>query len=211
VNRKEHWETVYRTKRVTEVSWHQAEAALSARLIQETEPERSAPIIDVGGGVSVLVSRLDAAGYSNLTVLDVSGTAIALAQAALGARAERIRWIEADVLEASLPPAGFRFWHDRAVFHFLTDPADRAAYVARARGALAPGGHLLLSTFADDGPTRCSGLDTVRYSPSALQAELGPGFAIVSAHREEHRTPSGVMQAFTYVLCRRDEAVAAGR
>lgn len=205
MNRKQHWEAVYRTRRPTEVSWYQAEADLSARLIQEVVPDRSAPIIDVGGGASVLVSQLDAVGYINLTVLDLSGAAISAAQTRLGSRSDRIRWIEADILEAKLASAGYRFWHDRAVFHFLTDPADRSTYVVQVRRAVPPGGHVLLATFAEDGPTRCSGLDVMCYSVAALHAELGPGFVYVAAHREEHRTPSGNVQAFTYCLCRREE------
>jgi SAM-dependent methyltransferase len=208
VNRKEHWEAVYRTKRPTELSWYQAEAELSARLIQEVVPGRSASIIDVGGGASVLVSQLDAVGYTNLTVLDLSGMAIAVAQAKLGPRADRIRWIEADILEAKLASGGYRFWHDRAVFHFLTGPAARSIYVTQARRAVPPGGHVLVATFAEDGPTRCSGLEVMRYSPAALHAEFADGFAYVAAHREEHRTPSGSVQAFTYCLYRR---VGSGR
>lgn len=206
MDRKEYWETVYRTKRPTEVSWYQAEADLSARLIQEAVPDHSAPIIDVGGGASVLASQLAAAGYTNLTVLDLSGAAIAAAQARLGARATGIKWLEADILEAELPPADYRLWHDRALFHFLTDPAARATYVAQVRRAVPPGGHVLVATFAEDGPTRCSGLDVMRYSPATLHAEFGPGFAYVAAHREDHRTPSGTVQAFTYCLFRREES-----
>lgn len=203
MNHKDHWDTIYRTKRPTEVSWYQAEADLSARLIREVVPDRSAPIIDVGGGASVLVSQLDAAGYDHLTVLDISGAAIAAARATLGPRAPRVRWIEADILEAPLPAAGYRLWHDRAVFHFLTDPAARSAYVAQVRRAVPPHGHVLVATFAEDGPTHCSGLAVMRYSPAALHAEFGAGFAYVEAHREEHRTPAGSLQAFTYCLCRR--------
>jgi SAM-dependent methyltransferase len=205
VNSKEHWEAVYRTKRPAEVSWYQAEAALSARIIQERVPDRSAPIIDVGGGASVLASQLVDAGYAHVTVLDLSAAALASARARLGSRAASVVWIEADVLRAELPPAGFDFWHDRAVFHFLTDPAERAAYIAQVRRSVPPLGYVLVATFAEDGPARCSGLDVVRYSPVALHAEFGAGFAYVAAHREEHRTPAGEVQAFTYCLCRRAE------
>ena len=208
MNRKEHWEAVYRTNRPTEVSWYQVEADLSARLIQEVAPDRSVPLIDIGGGASVLVSQLEAKGYSNLTVLDLSGAAIAAAQATLGSRAARIRWIEADILEAQLPDSGYGVWHDRAAFHFLTEPSARATYVAQVRRAVRPGGHVLVATFAEDGPTRCSGLDVMRYSPEALHAEFGAGFLFVTARREEHRTPTGRIQAFTYCLCRRVDAVS---
>jgi SAM-dependent methyltransferase len=197
---KEHWEAVYRRRAPTEVSWLQAEADLSVRTIRAFVPDHGAPVIDVGGGASVLVSQLDQAGYTNLTVQDISGAALAAARVRLGAAAGRVRWIEADILEASLPSAGYQLWHDRAVFHFLVDPPARATYVAQARRAVAPGGHLLVATFTEDGPTRRSGLAVMRYSPAALHAEFGQGFAFVTAHRE---TPSGAAQAFTYCLCRR--------
>ena len=203
-DRKDHWETVYRTKRPDEVSWFQAEAELSLRLIEEFVTDRAAPIVDVGGGASVLVSQLNAAGYRDLTVLDLSAAAIAASQARMGARGASIHWMEADILDAELPSARYQCWHDRAAFHFLTEPAARARYVAQARQALAPGGYLLVATFAEDGPRRCSGLDVVRYSPAVLHAEFGAGFSFVGAHREEHQTPTGRLQAFTYCVCRRD-------
>ena len=202
MNLKEHWEAVYRSKRPTEVSWYQAEAALSTRLIRQIVAASDAPMIDVGGGASVLAAELASAGYTNLTVLDLSGAAIAAAQARLGLAAQRIRWIEADILSATLPPASFAFWHDRAVYHFLTDPVDRSRYLAQVRRSLRPGGHLLVATFAEDGPAHCSGLEVMRYSPTTLHAQFGSDFAFLGAEREEHRTPSGVIQAFTYCLCR---------
>lgn len=204
MDRKEHWETVYRTKLPADLSWFQERANLAVRIIGEVVPDHSLPIIDVGGGASVLVSQLDAAGYTNLTVLDLSAAALTVAKATLRARASRIHWIEADILDAKLPRGGYRFWHDRAVFHFLTDAELRTRYARQVRHAVAPGGHVLIATFAEDGPTRCSGLDVVRYSPMALHAALGPGFVFVAAHREEHRTPSGAIQAFTLCLCRRE-------
>jgi len=200
---RRHWSDVYGARAVDEVSWYQAEADLSARLIQEIAPDRSVSLIDVGGGASVLVAQLEAAGYNGLTVLDLSSTAIAAAQNALGNRAGKVRWIQADVLEAPLRAAGYGVWHDRAVFHFLTEPAARAQYVAQVHHAVAPGGYVLVATFAQDGPTRCSGLDVMRYSPEQLHAEFGMGFLFVKAEREEHWTPRGTMQAFTYCLCQR--------
>ena len=206
MNLKEHWEAVYRSKHPTEVSWYQTEAALSFRLIQRVAPLPGTPIIDVGGGASVLVSQLSDAGYTNLTVLDLSGGAIAAARSRLGLKGQSIRWIEADILKAELPRGGFGVWHDRAVFHFLTDRADREQYVAQARRAVVAGGHVLVATFAEDGPMRCSGLEVMRYSPTALHAEFGEGFTFLSAEREEHVTPAGVAQAFTYCLCKRTMA-----
>lgn len=203
MDRKAHWEAVYRTKKPTEVSWFQDRAGLSARIIGEVVPDHSSPIIDVGGGASVLVSELLETGYTNLTVLDLSGAALAIAKAGVGAEAHQVRWMEADILDARLPANAYRCWHDRAVFHFLADPESRAVYAAQLRRAVASGGHALIATFAEDGPVRCSGLDVVRYSPTGLLAALGPGFTLASAQREEHRTPSGAAQAFTYCLLRR--------
>jgi SAM-dependent methyltransferase len=208
---KEHWEAVYRSRRPTEVSWYQAEAALSTRLIRQFVTAHDAPIIDVGGGASVLVAELAAAGYTDLTVLDLSLAAITAAQARLGAAGGKIRWMEADILNAALPAGGFSFWHDRAVFHFLTDPSDRARYVTQVRLAVRPGGHVLVATFAEDGPTRCSGLEVVRYSPAALHSQFGPGFTFLRAEREEHHTPSGGTQAFTYCLCRNEGQPASSQ
>jgi SAM-dependent methyltransferase len=204
VDRKDHWETVYRTKQPTDVSWFQERANLSVRIISEVVPDHSSPIIDVGGGASVLVSQLNAMGYANLTVLDLSGAALAAAKTTLGADAAKVHWIEADILGAKLPQSGYQFWHDRAVFHFLTDPESRAAYAQQVRRAVPSGGHVLIATFAADGPTRCSGLDVVRYSPTGLHAALGPGLALIAADREEHLTPSGANQAFTYCLFERE-------
>lgn len=206
MDRKEHWESVYRTKQPTEVSWYQDRADLSARIIGEVVPDHSSPIIDVGGGASVLASQLDAAGYTKLTVLDLSRAALAAAKATLGPRASKVHWIEVDILEAKLPLGGYRFWHDRAVFHFLTTVETRSAYVRQVHHALVPGGYVLMATFAEGGPRRCSGLDVVRYSPTALQAALGPGLVFVAAHRNEHRTPSGAAQAFLYCLFRREDS-----
>jgi SAM-dependent methyltransferase len=204
VDRKEHWESVYQSTQPTAVSWYQARAELSARIIPQVVRDHAAPIIDVGGGASVLTSQLYAAGYTDLTVLDLSGSAITAAKSTLGANASRVHWIEADILTADLPPACYQFWHDRAVFHFLTDAAERSVYGQQVRHAVRPGGHVLIATFAEDGPTRCSGLDVVRYSASALAAELGPGLAFVASRREEHQTPSGAAQAFTYCIFRRE-------
>jgi len=206
VDLKAHWEGVYRSKRPTEVSWYQQEATLSLRLIQQVVPSLQAPIIDVGGGASVLVARLRGAGYTDLTVLDLSSAAIAAARASLGPAGETVRWIEADVLTVHFPVGGFAFWHDRAVFHFLADPHARDRYVAQARRAVRVGGHVLVATFAEDGPTRCSGLEVVRYSPTALHAQFGTGFTFLGGEREEHRTPAGDSQAFTYCLCGRTGA-----
>lgn len=201
-DQKAHWETVYRTKRADELSWFQREPAISLALIRRAAPETSARIIDVGGGASRLVDELFRAGYSDVTVLDLSSTALSQARARLGGAAARVHWLEADVLNARLPEAGFDLWHDRAVFHFLTSPSDRDAYLAQVRRAVRSGGHVLVATFAEDGPTKCSGLPVARYSADALRDELGRAFQLVDSTREQHVTPSGTRQSFVYCLCR---------
>ena len=199
---KSHWETVYRTKRPTEVSWYQPEATLSLALIRRAVPDLSARVIDVGGGASTLVDGLLHAGYSNLSVLDLSATALDEARRRLGDATSRVQWLEADVLSAALPEAAFDLWHDRAVFHFLTNASDRAAYLAQVRRAVRPGGHVLIATFAEDGPLKCSGLPVARYSAEALHHEFDGGFELIDRARELHVTPGGVTQSFQYCLCR---------
>jgi 2-polyprenyl-3-methyl-5-hydroxy-6-metoxy-1,4-benzoquinol methylase len=202
MDRSAHWEQVYRMKGPDQVSWFQAEALLSRQLIERVAPDRAAPIIDIGAGASTLVDGLVASGYRNLTVLDLSPMALAIAQQRLGGGSAAVSWRTADVLAAVFAGACFDVWHDRAVFHFLTDPADRARYVAQVRHAVRPGGHVLVATFAEDGPTRCSGLEVSRYSPDTLHAEFGTGFRLLESHRELHTTPAGMKQAFTYCVCR---------
>jgi 2-polyprenyl-3-methyl-5-hydroxy-6-metoxy-1,4-benzoquinol methylase len=202
MDRHAHWEQVYRTKGPDQVSWFQAEARLSQQLIETAVPDRSAAIIDVGAGASTLIDGLVAAGYRQLTVVDLSEAALEIARRRLGAAAAAVTWQAADVLEARFPHAHYDVWHDRAVFHFLTTANDRERYVAQVRHTLRPGGHVLVATFAEDGPTRCSGLDVARYSAGALHEQFGADFALLASHREEHTTPSGSVQAFTYCLCR---------
>jgi SAM-dependent methyltransferase len=195
---KAHWERVYARKATTAVSWFQEQAATSLRLIQSAGLPLEASILDVGGGASVLVDDLLAVGYRALTVLDLSGAALAAARARLGARAEPVRWIEGDSTRVDLPAAAFELWHDRAVFHFLTDPEDRQAYMRQLEHALKPGGHLIIATFAEDGPERCSELPVMRYSASELQAEIGAGYVLLHSEKEAHQTPGGALQSFTY-------------
>ena len=202
MNRSGHWESIYRRKAPTEVSWYQREAGLSMGLIQRTTPALDVRIIDVGGGASTLVDGLLDAGYRSVTVLDLAPTALRLARERLGGRAALAGWIAADILNSPLALGCFEVWHDRAVFHFLTDPADRARYVAQVRRAVRPGGHVIVGSFAPDGPMRCSGLDVVRYTPHAMHAEFGAGFQLLDSVREDHRTPTGSSQAFVYCLCR---------
>jgi len=175
---------------------------MSLDLIRGASPDTSARIIDVGGGASTLVDGLLSAGYSHLTVLDISATALAEARARVRGDASRVQWLEADVLSAQFPEAHFDLWHDRAVFHFLTNEADRTAYIAQVRHAVRPGGHVLIATFAEDGPTSCSGLNVARYSAAELHHAFGAPFELVMSVREQHRTPQGANQLFVYCLCR---------
>lgn len=206
---KSHWEHVYRSKLSTQVSWYQPHALRSLDLIRRVSPPPNGPIIDVGGGASTLIDDLLDAGYQNLTVLDLSATALAEARARLGIRAGGVQWVEDDVLDVLLPKAAYTVWHDRAVFHFLTAAADRVRYIARVRHAVRRGGYVLVATFADNGPLRCSGLDVARYSPEELHAEFGADFRLLTSEREEHVTPTGVRQAFVYCLCRLERGEGA--
>jgi SAM-dependent methyltransferase len=199
---KTHWEDVYSTKAETGVSWYQDEPRLSLELIGAVAPAEAGRIIDVGGGASVLVDRLLDLPFGEIAVLDISETALGKAKTRLGGRAERVRWVVADVTEG--PELGaFDVWHDRAVFHFLTDPDDRRSYVELARQTVPEGGHLIIATFADDGPKRCSDLDVCRYNARSLASELGEGFSLVREARETHTTPWGSSQAFVYGVFKR--------
>ncbi|RRQ22143.1 class I SAM-dependent methyltransferase [Thiohalobacter thiocyanaticus] len=196
-DRKSHWEAIYRDKSPLEVSWYQQEPALSLELIRHSGIAHDAPIIDVGGGASVLVDRLQAAGYTNLSVLDISTQALACARRRLGMAAEHIDWIEADITAFS-PSCNYALWHDRAVFHFLTGKVDRVRYVEVLHRALPPGGQLIIAAFAIGGPEKCSGLDIIQYDADRLLAELGPGFELVETRHEAHLTPAGGEQKFSY-------------
>jgi SAM-dependent methyltransferase len=198
---KDHWNEVYQAKGGTGVSWYQQSADLSLRLIAGASAPDSA-IIDVGGGASTLVDGLLEAGYRELTVLDWSRTALDLTRKRLGILAAPVKWWEADVLTSDLPVKAYDVWHDRAVFHFLTTSLDRERYVAQVRRSVKPGGHVLVATFAEDGPERCSGLPVARYSADALHAEFGGDFRLIKSERQQHITPGGTPQAFTYCLCR---------
>jgi len=199
---KGHWEAIHRTKAPTEVSWYEEHAVRSMDFVRRTAVAKSGRIIDVGGGVSTLVDDLLAAGYEHVTVLDISAAALAVARARLGAAAARVTWIEADVLRVDLPPASYDLWHDRAVFHFLTDPADRARYVDVVRRVVRPEGHVIVATFASDGPLRCSGLEVVRYDAESLHDAFGDDFRLMESARESHVTPAGSEQRFVYCYCR---------
>lgn len=200
---KDHWEKVYTTKEADNVSWFQAHAELSMRLIRESCPRRDAAIIDVGGGASTLVDELLDDGYPNVTVLDLSSAALAESRRRLGVRGETVRWMEADITCAEFEPHSFDLWHDRAVFHFLTTKKDRIAYVRQVLQAVKPGGHVIMATFGGDGPSQCSGLPVMRYAPDELHAEFGDAFTLLAHEEQLHHTPFGTDQQFVYCMCRK--------
>jgi SAM-dependent methyltransferase len=200
---KTHWEHIYETKAPTQVSWYQEHARFSLRYIQNTGIQKTAHIIDVGGGASTLVDDLIADGFQRISVLDVSGTALGLARQRLGALAADVNWIEADITQVDLPYNVYDVWHDRAVFHFLTQANDRQRYINGVRNSVRNGGHVIVATFAPDGPEHCSGLDVMRYSPESLHSEFGEDFEVVDSTRETHHTPFGTEQKFIYCYCRK--------
>ena len=202
MNRKDHWDKVYTGKAPEAVSWYQPRPAVSLELVAAAGIRPQDPVIDVGGGASTFVDCLLDAGFSAVTVLDLSAEALAHARARLGARAELVQWIHQDVTRFR-PPTRFALWHDRAVFHFLVDAADRAAYVDSLRHGLAPGGTTIIATFAVDGPEKCSGLPVMRHDEASLQRELGPGFELLESRRETHLTPWQSEQRFQYSCFRR--------
>jgi hypothetical protein len=201
-DRKAHWEEVYATKGETGVSWHQAEPRLSLELIRAVAPADGGRIIDVGGGASVLVDRLLDLPFERIAILEIAETALDKVRRRLGDRARRVEWVAADVTEIR-DVGTFDVWHDRAVFHFLTDAADREKYADLARRTVPEGGHLIIASFADDGPKRCSDLDVCRYNAASMAAELGEGFSLINQARETHTTPWNASQAFFYGVFRR--------
>lgn len=199
---KNHWEQVYSTKAIDTVSWFQAHADDSLRFLQKTGVGKSAAIMDVGGGASTLVDDLLLQGYKNVTVLDIAEQALSASKARLGEHAGDVHWLVADITHAELPAHSVDVWHDRAVFHFLTAENDRKAYIKNMLHALKPNGHGIIATFAEDGPLKCSGLEIVRYSVSALQAELGEPFTLLTSEKVLHNTPGGNVQQFNYCYFR---------
>jgi len=198
---QEHWEKIYKSKPPEKVSWYRPHLETSLALIEfATGGERSASIIDVGGGTSTLVDDLIGAGYSDVTVLDISRAAVEMTKARL-TRARSVRTMVGDVTKPIFVDGCYDVWHDRAVFHFLTSPADRKAYVGNVARAVRPGGHIILSTFGPEGPTRCSGLEVVRYSAEEVHAEFGARFQLIQSSMEVHETPFGTTQQFVYCLC----------
>ena len=197
MNRQEHWNQVYQTRSADDVSWYQRRPDLSLALIAASGVSKDAGIIDVGGGASPLVDFLLDDGYRRLAVLDLSGAALSHSHSRLGVRAGTIEWFEADVTSFT-PPHRFGLWHDRAVFHFLTAADDRRGYVATLRQTVQSGGAVIISTFALDGPPKCSGLDVMRYDDQSIVAELGAEFQLREVRRETHITPWQSEQRFIY-------------
>lgn len=198
---KEHWERVYQTKTADQVSWFQAHASKSLEIIRTARSSLSDQIIDIGGGASTLVDDMLADGCHNVSVLDLSDSALAVARSRLGATSNSVHWIAGDIRSVELPAAAFDIWHDRAVFHFLVESADRQAYIRQVMKAVRPGGHVIVATFAPDGPEKCSGLPVKRYAADELHREFGPSFEILAHASEAHKTPWGAEQHFVYCHC----------
>lgn len=197
----EHWDGVYATRATDGVSWFQARPATSLRLL-EAFGDTAGSVIDVGAGTSTLVDELLALGWGDVTVLDVSNEALELVRTRLASRGLAASAVVCDLLQW-IPERTYDVWHDRAVLHFLTQPQDRTRYVETAAQAVRPGGHLVIGAFAEDVPTRCSGLATMRYSVQELASVFSAGFDLVHSERGEHRTPDGTAQSFTWAVLRR--------
>ncbi len=199
---RQHWERVYSTKAPDAVSWFRPHLELSTALIERAAPDHSAAIIDVGGGESTLADDLLKRGYRNLTVLDISTRALEVSQERLGPAAGQIRWLAADITRPGVLPDLYDVWHDRAVFHFLTDAKDRIRYVQNVIASVKRGGHVIVSTFGVTGPATCSGLSVMRYDAESLHDEFGARFRLMESSNEMHTTPFGTTQQFLYCYCR---------
>ena len=202
------WQQVYTSKASDAVSWYRPHLDRSLAFIDNLALAPDAPILDVGAGASTLVDDLLARGFRDVTVNDLADAALQCTRARIATlppqAQQAARFLPGDITALALPTAHYALWHDRAVFHFLTDPAQRRAYVAQATRALRPGGHLLIATFAPDGPERCSGLPVCRYDAGTLAAEFAPRFVPQAEAREQHPTPFGTTQWFQYLLLRAD-------
>ena len=203
-DRKKHWEKIYVDKQPQELSWYQKEPVLSLQLIRNAKLAHDAPIIDVGGGASVLVDYLCEDGYTNVAVLDISAKALAYCQVRLGDNANRVEWYEEDVTKFK-PPHQFSLWHDRAVFHFLTEQDQKKKYIEILNKSLKPGGYLILAAFAIGGPSMCSGLDIVQYNSEKLLKDLGEGYILIEEVKEMHITPAKKEQLFSYFRLLKNE------
>lgn len=197
VEKQAHWQNVYQTKGERDVSWFEESPTISLKLIRATGVGLDASIVDIGGGSSRLVDALVGEGFQSVTVLDLSEKALTTSRQRLGANAAQISWIVADVTTWQ-PTQTFDVWHDRAAFHFLTEPRDRMAYVTNVRQAVRPDGHVIIGTFALDGPERCSGLPVARHDAASIGKVLGQSFRLIETRRHDHETPSGAVQRFQF-------------
>ncbi|MCH7230922.1 class I SAM-dependent methyltransferase [Glycomyces sp. L485] len=198
-DRAAHWNSVYDTKGEDGVSWYQSVPTVTLDLLDALRVRTSASIIDLGGGASVVVDHLLARDFTDVTVLDVSKVALEDAEARLGPASERVHWLHRDVFDWA-PERRFDLWHDRAVFHFLIEEDEREAYLQVLRSGIAPGGRVVVATFDAHGPTHCSGLPVVRYGATELAQIFAPHFDLVDTRSEEHLTPAGLVQPFTWVV-----------
>jgi 2-polyprenyl-3-methyl-5-hydroxy-6-metoxy-1,4-benzoquinol methylase len=199
---KAHWEQVYGTKAPDAVSWYAPHLETSLKLIHQAEVNKNAAIIDIGGGESTLVDDLITDGYQNISVLDISQKAIDVSKERIGNPANKVDWHCSDITQATLPQNYFDVWHDRAVFHFLTEEAQRMKYVEQVKRSVKKGGHVITSTFGTKGPEKCSGLDVVRYDTESLHEQFGKSFKLIDSFTETHKTPIGTQQQFLYCVCR---------
>ena len=204
MSRKKHWDRIYTDKTPLEVSWFQEEPLLSLQLIESTVSDHNAAIIDVGGGVSHLVDHLLHKGYSNLAVLDISSSAIEHTKSRLGKQASHVEWFVEDITQFK-SPRKFECWHDRAVFHFLTNENDRKHYVDCLNHSVIVGGQVIIATFAIGGPEKCSGLDIVQYDENKIKQVLGDNYQLVELKHELHVTPNKKEQNFVYFNFKRTQ------
>ncbi|WP_346907528.1 class I SAM-dependent methyltransferase [uncultured Roseibium sp.] len=202
ISLKEHWNHAWEKQDDTAVSWFQEKPEPSLSLVERYAPDRTSAFVDIGGGASRLVDALLERGFSDLTVLDLSGSSLEIARQRLGERASGVTWIESDVLDWK-PDRRFGIWHDRAAFHFLTTPEDQQRYKDLLDSALQPGGILILGTFAPDGPEKCSGLPVCRHDAATISRVLGDGYELVETLAHDHVTPAGRTQHFSYSVFRR--------
>lgn len=197
-----HWQNVYSNKEADAVSWYRPRLDHSLAFIAQAGLSKSARIVDVGGGASTLVDDLLGQGFTNVAVMDLAEAALEAARQRLGETAKHVEWIAGDATLPLLPDRSVDFWHDRAVCHFLTDPAARQAYVDQVDRCVKPGGHVLIATFGPDGPERCSGLPVMRYGADEIHGVFGRGYEKVGTATEQHKTPWGATQSFVYCFCR---------
>lgn len=202
MDNKAHWEKVYGTKAPESVSWYTPHLETSLNLIQKAASSKASAIIDIGGGEATLVDDLLSKGYTNISVLDISQKAIDVARERIAELADKVHWYCADITTATLPQNYFDVWHDRAVFHFLTEESQRVKYIEQVMRSVKHGGYVIMSTFGLEGPEKCSGLDVVRYDAENLHGQFGKKFKLINSSTEIHNTPMGTTQQFLYCFCR---------